>query len=142
MDASHLVILQLLLLLLLLAVAVEASLSDVKTPTLRNGAKPHLFVVLVDDLGWSNVGFRATGTQGSCEPEEAVTPMMDRLVKEGILLNRHYTYNYCSPSRSSLQSGRLPVHVSELNDDPTMHNPDDPVSGYSGSKLLECWSTA
>eukprot|EP00931_Biecheleriopsis_adriatica_P012761 TRINITY_DN11397_c0_g1_i1.p1 TRINITY_DN11397_c0_g1~~TRINITY_DN11397_c0_g1_i1.p1 ORF type:complete len:554 (-),score=37.98 TRINITY_DN11397_c0_g1_i1:215-1660(-) len=54
------------------------------------------------------------------------------LVKEGINLHRHYVYHYCSPSRSSLQSGRLPVHVAWVNDDPNMVNPKDPDSGFSG----------
>ena len=128
------------LLLSLCFAAGEGSLADVKTPLLQpksnaSSPKPHLFLVLVDDLGWSNVGFRASGESGSCVPEEAVTPTLDKLMKQGILLNRHYTYNYCSPTRSALQSGRLPVHVSELNDDPTFHNPRDPVSGFSGSRL-------
>ena len=53
-----------------------------------------------------------------------VTPNIDRLVKEGLDLNQHYAYMFCSPSRSSLISGRLPIHVND--------NPDDPVSGFAG----------
>ena len=35
---------------------------------------------------------------------------MDRLASvEGIRLERHYVYKYCSPTRSSFLSGRLPV---------------------------------
>ena len=30
-----------------------------------------------------------------------------------------YAFKFCSPSRSSLQSGRLPVHVNIYNDDPS-----------------------
>lgn len=61
--------------------------------------------VLADDLGWGDVGFHGDGS------EESNTPTMDRLVEEGIELGRHYVHYFCTPSRASLQSGRLPVHL-------------------------------
>eukprot|EP00662_Eupelagonemidae_sp_cell21_P005790 gene5790-60716_t len=46
--------------------------------------KPHIFVAIT--------------------PDPAVTcPNSDALMKKGLNLTRHYTYNYCSPSRSSFQ---------------------------------------
>ena len=39
----------------------------------------------------------------------ARTPNLDGLVKEGVELDRFYTFKYCSPTRSSFLSGRLPV---------------------------------
>merc|ERR1712070_1370464 len=59
------------------------------------------------------------------------TPNMVQLVKEGVELDRHYVYKYCSPTRTAVQSGRNPIHVNALNLDPDVHNPDDPVSGYA-----------
>eukprot|EP01065_Artemidia_motanka_P035480 TRINITY_DN43383_c0_g1_i1.p1 TRINITY_DN43383_c0_g1~~TRINITY_DN43383_c0_g1_i1.p1 ORF type:complete len:536 (+),score=179.18 TRINITY_DN43383_c0_g1_i1:86-1609(+) len=67
---------------------------------------PHLLFVLSDDLGYSNVGFHNP---------LAHTPNLDQLKKEGVELTQHYAYKYCSPSRSSFLSGRLPVHVNEHN---------------------------
>lgn len=68
--------------------------------------RPHIFAVVVDDFGWGDAGFhRAQPTP------EVVTPNMEQLVQEGILLNRHYVHMACTPSRSAFQSGRLPVHV-------------------------------
>lgn len=89
-------------------------------------AKPHVVMVLVDDWGWNNVGYHRPG-----DPE-VVTPNVDGLVKEGIELDRHYTYHYCSPSRSTLQSGRLSVHVAYGFDDPLLVSKTDHVSGFSG----------
>ena len=68
---------------------------------------PHILLVVVDDFGWAEVGYhRETPTP------EVRTPAIDRLVKEeGIELNRHYVHMMCTPSRSSLQTGRLPVHI-------------------------------
>lgn len=69
-------------------------------------ARPNILAVIVDDFGWGNVGFhRSDGSR------EVQTPNMDAMVKEGILLNRHYVHMMCTPSRSAFQSGRLPVHV-------------------------------
>lgn len=42
-----------------------------------------------------------------------------------------HSYKFCSPTRSSLQSGRLPVHVNTENAPPDVWNPDDPVSGFA-----------
>lgn len=82
--------------------------------------------MLVDDWGWANVGYhRDPATR------EVVTPNIDGLVKDGLELNQHYAYKFCSPSRSCLMSGRLPIHVNDLNLAPTNYNPNDPVSGFS-----------
>ena len=35
----------------------------------------------------------------------------DELVASGIHLTRHYVHKMCTPTRTSVQSGRLPVHV-------------------------------
>ena len=39
--------------------------------------------------------------------QEVQTPNMNKLVKEGIELDHAYSYKFCSPTRSCLQSGRL-----------------------------------
>ena len=67
---------------------------------------PHLIAILVDDLGWHNVGFHN---------KLQISPNIDALVASGAELSRHYTYRFCSPSRSALLSGRLPIHVNEDN---------------------------
>ena len=89
--------------------------------------KPHLVFMLVDDWGWANVGYHRNPPT-----KEVVTPNIDSLVKEGLELDQHYVYQFCSPSRSCLMSGRLPIHVNDLNLDPDVHNPRDPVSGFAG----------
>ena len=67
--------------------------------------KPNIFMIYVDDLGFGNVGWNNNAS-------EIVTPNLNQLaMNEGLILHRHYTHYVCSPSRSSLQSGRLPCHV-------------------------------
>ena len=69
-------------------------------------APPHIIFSLVDDLGSYNVGWRNAN---------ATSPNIDRLARGGTLLARHYAYKFCSPTRSALLSGRLPLHVNEDN---------------------------
>ena len=52
------------------------------------------------------------------------TPTLDSLAAEGVLLMRHYVHYVCTPTRSAVQTGRLPVHV-QLS----LRNPDEPSSG-------------
>ena len=69
--------------------------------------KPHIFLVLADDFGWNNIGWRN---------KEIRSPHLDKLAADGIKLDRHYVFKYCSPTRSSLLSGRYPLHVNQNNE--------------------------
>ena len=68
--------------------------------------KPNIVFVLVDDWGYADVGFRNPAIK---------SPNFDDLAKTGLLLDRHYVYRYCSPSRASFLSGRWPHHVHQWN---------------------------
>ncbi len=85
------------------------------------------FVELASCRGWANVGFH-----NPQKSPEVVTPNINQIASEGIVLSRAYAYRFCSPSRSSLNSGRLPVHVNTANARPDVTNPNDPVSGFAG----------
>ena len=89
--------------------------------------KPHIVYVLVDDWGWANVGYHRNPPT-----REVDTPNIDSLVKDGLELDHFYAYQFCSPSRSSLMTGRFPIHVNDKNHDIQNYNPNDPVSGYAG----------
>ena len=90
-------------------------------------SRPNVLFVLWDDYGWAGAGYkRAVATP------EVQTPTMDALVAEGVDLAQSYVFYCCSPTRSSLQSGRNPIHVNVLNADPDTFNASDPVSGAAG----------
>ncbi|MET8779630.1 sulfatase-like hydrolase/transferase [Nocardia sp. NPDC004654] len=57
---------------------------------------PNIVVVLVDDMGYSDIG-----PFGS----EIETPTLDRLAANGIRFTNYYTTPLCSPSRASLLTG-------------------------------------
>ena len=79
--------------------------------------KPHMLFVLVDDLGYGNVGFNRENSPTGNDTE-VKTPHLDAIVADGVRLTRHYVHRFCTPSRTSLQSGRLPVHVNTGLGDP------------------------
>jgi arylsulfatase A-like enzyme len=61
---------------------------------------PNILFFLVDDLGWSDVGFH-----GGSIP----TPNIDRLAAAGTRLEAFYVQNLCSPTRAALLTGRYPI---------------------------------
>ena len=111
-----------------LLLAVLASLAAAKK--LIKNAKPHIVLVLADDFGHANIGYNRDPNDPASA--EIHTPNMDKLAGEGVILERHYTYRICGPSRASLQSGRLASHVNVFNTGVTVENEEDPVSGFTG----------
>jgi len=67
------------------------------------GAKPNILVLLADDFGWANLGSHRSPESSPQALKETYTPHLDGLIKEGVLLERHYAYKICAPSRSSFQ---------------------------------------
>ncbi|MFC9731673.1 arylsulfatase [Streptomyces roseolus] len=63
---------------------------------------PNIVVVLVDDMGFSDIG-----PFGS----EIPTPVLDRLAEEGVRLGNYHTMPLCSPARAALLTGLNPHRV-------------------------------
>jgi len=92
--------------------------------------KPHIITLIVDDFGWANFSpHRVNFTQGNLE---FPTPNLAALAQEGMLLDRQYGHKFCGPSRAALQSGRLPIHVTVLDNALLQVNPKDPMGGFQG----------
>jgi len=68
-----------------------------------------ILMVIADDYGWWNIDMDDHNVA-------ARTPNLHRLSKSGVRLDRHYVYKYCSPTRASLMTGRLPIHVNQNNE--------------------------
>ncbi|XP_070180940.1 arylsulfatase B-like [Littorina saxatilis] len=65
-------------------------------------SQPNIVILLADDLGWSDVGWRNPFMP---------TPTLDKMAREGMILNQSYVQQTCSPSRAALMSGRYPHHL-------------------------------
>ena len=66
----------------------------------KSRSKPNIVFILVDDLGFKDVGYHG-GT--------IKTPNIDKLASEGTRLEQFYVQPVCSPTRSSLMTGRYPM---------------------------------
>lgn len=65
---------------------------------------PNVVLILADDLGFNEVQFQ-NGTRG------LQTPHLAALAAQGVVLDRYYTAPLCTPSRSSLMTGKYPHHL-------------------------------
>jgi arylsulfatase A-like enzyme len=66
--------------------------------------KPNVIFLLVDDLGWRDLGF-----MGSKYYE---TPNIDKLSRQGVIFSNAYaSCAVCSPTRASIQTGKYPARL-------------------------------
>ena len=74
------------------------------SPATHSAAKPNIIVILVDDLGYSDLS--------SFGGKDIHTPSIDRLMKAGLRFNQFYSNcTVCTPTRASLLTGRYPDMV-------------------------------
>ena len=77
----------------------------------RAKPKPNFLFILLDDLGWSQVGCYGPANGGFYE-----TPNIDRLASEGMKFTDAYAAcPVCSPTRASIMTGKYParLHVTD-----------------------------
>lgn len=66
--------------------------------------KPNIVLVLVDDMGWRDVGYAGSDLYK--------TPNIDRLSAQGVRFTRTYSaHPVCSPTRAAIMTGKNPVRV-------------------------------
>lgn len=89
--------------LLLLAVFVAESSLFLRSLSASNDVKrPHIILMMADDLGWGDVGYHGS---------RIATPHIDTLAKRGVRLNQFYVQPVCSPTRGALLTGRYPMRL-------------------------------
>lgn len=74
------------------------------TNDMAKTSRPNIVVVLVDDLGYADVGF-----QGAIDFD---TPVIDSLAAGGMhFTNAYISHPYCSPSRAGIMTGKAQAHI-------------------------------
>ncbi len=66
--------------------------------------KPNILLILLDNTGWGDFG-----AYGGGELRGAPSPHIDKLAREGLLLQNFNTEPQCTPSRSALMTGRFAI---------------------------------
>ncbi len=102
--------------------------SSVLATTAIADARPNIVVVLVNDLGFSDIG-----PYGS----EVPTPNLDRLAAGGVRFTQFYNTPRCSPTRASLLTG-LYSHQAGMG---WLDNRVEPNSQGFHGRLLPSWVT-
>jgi len=62
--------------------------------------QPNIVYILVDNWGWGDISIQGSVVQ---------TPRIDAFAQEGIRLTNFNVQNQCTPTRSALHTGRLPI---------------------------------
>jgi arylsulfatase A-like enzyme len=63
---------------------------------------PNVVIILADDLGFNDVGYHGS---------EISTPRLDQLAARGAVLERFYAQPTCSPTRTSLMTGKSAIRL-------------------------------
>ena len=92
-------------------------------------ATPNIITILVDDMGFSDIG---------CYGGEVETPHLDRLAEGGVRFTDFYCTPRCCPSRASLLTGLTPhkAGIGWMSFDWT--ELDEDADGYVGTLNRDC----
>ena len=108
------------------AAAAQAKLDALFEAT---GRRPNIVWLIVDDMGYGDPGAFGGGAAVG-----AATPNMDRLAAEGLKLTSTYSQATCTPTRSAILTGRLPVRTGRPEGSVPGRAPDERVPGLHGCR--------
>jgi hypothetical protein len=83
-----------------LALALASAEAHAQVTSGTASTKPNVVFILVDDVGWGDFS-----AYGGTVP----TPRIDSIATDGLRLNNYTVEAQCTPSRSAIMTGRLPV---------------------------------
>lgn len=114
--------------MIVLCLALPATLATQRTHAGGDNStkplKPNIVVILVDDMGFSDIG---------CYGSEIPTPHLDALAANGVKFRQFYNTGRCCPTRASLLTG-LYSHQTGIG-----HMTDDyGIAGYRGVLNQRC----
>jgi arylsulfatase A-like enzyme len=69
----------------------------------ETATKPNILYILADDMGYADPGFMGS--------KDLKTPNLDKLAQGGTILTSYYVQPVCSPTRSTIMTGRTVSHT-------------------------------
>jgi len=76
---------------------------DASSSSSSASSPPHILFIVADDLGYNDISLHGS--------PQIPTPNIDSLAQDGVTLGRFYANPVCSPTRTSLLSGRSTCHT-------------------------------
>lgn len=77
--------------------------SSCSEQSIKKKQNPNVIVLLVDDVGWADVGYN--------NPDHVYSPNIDKLASESMMFTHHYTMPQSTPSRVAAFTGRYPSRL-------------------------------
>lgn len=71
----------------------------------KAGSRPNIILIMVDDMGWSDIG---------CYGGEVITPHLNRLAAQGMRFTQFYNNAKCTTTRASIVTGLWPRRQGDL----------------------------
>lgn len=98
---------------------------------LQGVERPNIVIVMVDDMGFSDVG---------CYGGEIETPHLDQLAANGLRFKQFYNTGQCCPTRASLMTGLHPhqAGIGHMTETPEHPSPleNEPYQGYLNDRCV------
>lgn len=80
------------------------STDDASSSSSTSTTMPHVLFVFVDDMGMNDIGYKSSDLT-------YMTPELNKLASAGIILEKYYTMQLCTPARSALLTAKLPMKL-------------------------------
>lgn len=71
-------------------------------PLCKATTAPNILLIVADDLGYNDV---------SWHNPDIISPHLEKLARNGVILEDHYVQPICTPTRSALMTSYYPIHT-------------------------------
>jgi hypothetical protein len=83
--------------------SLDASQPTATTATTTT-TMPHVVFMLVDDMGMNDIGYKSSDLT-------SMTPQINDLATSGIIFEKYYSMQLCTPARSALLTAKYPIKL-------------------------------
>ena len=103
--------------------------------TIHAAERPHIILIMVDDMGFSDLGYHGSEIQ---------TPNLDGLAARGVRFSQFYNSGRCCPTRATLMTGLHPhqVGIGHMTRSPNSKPKTNRPPAYQGYLNQECVTIA
>ena len=135
MGDSTLLVFAMMKLLTPILLAVAVFLIGMAETPLRAAERPHVILIMVDDMGFSDLGYHGS---------EIETPNLDALAHGGVRFSQFYNSGRCCPTRATLMTGLHPhqTGIGHMTQPPLSDRGKTAPPAYQGYLNRECVTVA